>query len=76
MGAMGQPGSPAPPPPWTVEFRGAFTFGRCLVCGFESPARRARYSAEADMRAHELLCGATESLSPASAHDAGLGPAD
>lgn len=31
-------------------------FGRCDLCGFETPARRASYSVEMDMTAHAVLC--------------------
>jgi hypothetical protein len=30
--------------------------GHCVTCDWTSPARRARYSVEADMAAHEVLC--------------------
>ena len=43
---------------WTPVERGAFMFGRCDCCGFQSPARRASHSVESDMRAHEVLCHA------------------
>ena len=43
---------------WTSVERGAFMFGRCDRCGFQSPARRASHSLESDMRAHEILCAA------------------
>src|SRR3954468_14558238 len=41
---------------WTIVEQGSFLIGRCEGCGFVSAARRARFSAESDMRAHELLC--------------------
>ena len=47
---------------WTSVERGAFMFGRCERCGFESPARRANHSLESDMRAHTILCQAEESV--------------
>ena len=75
MVGMGQPSSPTSQPPWTFESRGPFTFGHCLVCGFRTPARRARYSAETDLRTHALLCEATASLSAVSVHEA-LGPTE
>lgn len=59
---MGPPSSPGAPPAWTFQTRGAFTFGHCLVCGFRTPARRARYSAEMDLTAHTLLCESARSL--------------
>jgi hypothetical protein len=62
MVAMGQLDSPSAPHRWTFSTRGAFTFGTCVVCGFRTPARRARYSAETDLRAHTLLCEAAEEL--------------
>lgn len=49
-------------PGWSVVERGSFLFGRCAGCGFHSAGRRARYSVESDMRAHEVLCHATEEL--------------
>ncbi|GAA2160394.1 hypothetical protein FHX52_3076 [Humibacillus xanthopallidus] len=42
--------------PWTVVVRGSFLVGLCGTCAWSSPARRARYSVEGDMRAHEVLC--------------------
>ena len=47
-------------PTWTSVERGAFMFGRCDRCGFESPARRAIQSVESDMSAHEVLCHSVE----------------
>lgn len=47
---------PAEVPGWTAFERGAFMFGRCDGCGFQTPGRRAQYSLETDMRAHTLLC--------------------
>ena len=52
-------------PTWGLVDRGNFVVGQCEVCGFTSPARRARYSAESDMLAHEILCHAA-----LDAHDA------
>ncbi len=49
-------------PTWTSVERGAFMFGRCDRCGFQSPARRAIHSLESDMRAHEVLCHAEEAV--------------
>lgn len=49
-------------PTWTVAEHGAFLVGQCPVCGFQSAARRARYSVESDMRAHEILCHARQTL--------------
>ncbi|GAA6527357.1 hypothetical protein [Intrasporangium sp. DVR] len=43
---------------WTTLERGAFMFGRCDACGFETPARRASYSLEMDRDAHTVLCHA------------------
>lgn len=57
------PGTPDAPR-WTLEHRGSFLFGQCRVCGFTSPGRRARHSAEDDMRAHTLLCRSAEALQP------------
>lgn len=57
-GAMGEPTSPQPAGPWTIEVRGRFTVGTCRGCGYVTPARRARYSAEKDLEAHSLLCEA------------------
>jgi hypothetical protein len=51
-------------PRWTILARGSFLVGRCDDCGFTTAARRARYSAESDLRAHEILCGATDETSP------------
>ena len=42
--------------PWSVVVRGSFLVGLCGTCAWTSPARRARYSVEGDMRAHEVLC--------------------
>lgn len=70
MGPMGQPGSPSAPQRWTFQTRGAFTFGHCVVCGFRTPARRARYSAELDLQAHALLCEAAEELRADSVDEA------
>lgn len=67
---MGQPSSPDAPPRWTFQTRGAFTFGHCLVCGFRTPARRARYSAESDLKAHTLLCESAQALAPEVVGDA------
>ena len=47
---------------WRLVEQGSFVLGRCEVCGFRSAARRARFSAESDMRAHELLCPAATDL--------------
>ena len=41
---------------WTLADRGSFVVGTCGGCGYTSPARRARFTAESDMLAHELLC--------------------
>ena len=41
---------------WSLVERGSFVLGRCEACGFQSPARRARFSAESDIRAHEVVC--------------------
>ncbi|MDV3223273.1 hypothetical protein [Intrasporangium sp.] len=72
--APGADPEPAEVPSWTATERGAFMFGCCDRCGFQSPGRRARYSVESDMRAHALLCGPAhlaedpaESSSPAPA---------
>jgi hypothetical protein len=70
MVGMGQPNSAPSPSPWTFESRGPFTFGHCQVCGFRTPARRARYSAEEDLRTHAMLCEATESLSAVTMYEA------
>jgi hypothetical protein len=53
-------------PTWTSVERGAFMVGRCDRCGFESPARRASYSVESDMRTHSILCRAEEAVGGAS----------
>ncbi len=45
--------------PWDLVHRGSFIVGRCTACGFTGPARRASYTVEGDMRAHEVLCGAS-----------------
>ncbi len=45
--------------PWDVVRNGSFLVGRCGACGFSGPARRADYSVETDMRAHEVLCGSS-----------------
>jgi hypothetical protein len=45
---------------WTLIERGSFVFGRCDLCGFHSPGRRARYSVESDMCAHTVLCHSSE----------------
>jgi hypothetical protein len=42
--------------PWSVTVRGSFFVGSCGTCAWTGPARRARFSVEADMRAHEVLC--------------------
>lgn len=49
------PDAPAPAP-WSVVERASFLVGRCDACAWTSPARRARFSVETDMRAHEVLC--------------------
>src|SRR4051812_5884261 len=41
---------------WTIVEQGSFVIGRCDACGFTSAARRARFSAETDMRDHVSLC--------------------
>jgi hypothetical protein len=50
--------------PWSVTVRGSFFVGRCDTCAWTGPARRARFSVEADMTAHEVLCrsAATEDV--------------
>lgn len=50
-------------PRWTILARGSFLVGRCDECGFTTAARRARYTAESDLRAHEILCSATAETS-------------
>lgn len=70
MGAMGLPPSPTESPRWNFEARGPFTFGTCLVCGFRTPARRARYSAEMDLKAHDLLCESAAELQEEAVGDA------
>lgn len=74
MGAMGQSQSPDSSSRWTFESSGSFLFGRCHVCGFRSPGRRARYSAESDMRAHTLLCQSAEVLRAEEVGDAAASP--
>ncbi|ADU49455.1 hypothetical protein Intca_2960 [Intrasporangium calvum DSM 43043] len=53
--------APDPPlvPSWSPFERGPFMFGRCDLCGFETPARRASYSVEMDMTSHAVLCHST-----------------
>jgi len=46
--------------------RGSFLFGRCRFCGFHSAGRRARYSVESDMRAHDVLCHAAQDFPEAA----------
>ena len=58
---------------WRLVEQGSFVLGRCEVCGFTSAARRARFSAESDMRAHELLCAAATDLA-GDAPDTGTVP--
>jgi hypothetical protein len=43
---------------WTLLEQGRFVVGRCDDCGFATPARRARASAESDLLAHADLCEA------------------
>ena len=56
---------------WGVVEHGSFLLGHCQVCRWTSPARRARYSVEADMRAHEVLCRSAEEASTPAATQAG-----
>jgi hypothetical protein len=58
------PGPARPEPRWTLVQRGAFAHGRCDVCGFASPGRRARSSVESDLATHEVLCQASEQYVP------------
>lgn len=74
MVGMGQSRSPDPSARWTFESHGSFLFGHCLVCGFRSPGRRARYSAENDMRAHTLLCESAEALHSEDVGDVAVSP--
>lgn len=47
---------------WALVERGSFLFGRCDACGYQTPGRRARYSAEADMGAHAVICHASRTV--------------
>ena len=47
---------------WTLVERGSFMFGRCDECAFATPARRARYSVDADMGAHAVICHANRTV--------------
>ena len=58
----GSTAEPAPEPAWSLVHRGSFVLGSCEACGYRSPARRARYSVEEDMGAHELLCRSARDL--------------
>ena len=58
--------SPPGAEPWTLEHRGPFLVGRCVTCGYAGPARRAHYSVEMDMQAHEVLCPAARTTVPAA----------
>ena len=64
-GPSGAGERPDPAPSWTVDERGSFLIGECTMCGHRSPARRARYSVASDMRAHEILCHAAQSVAVA-----------
>ena len=64
-----------PPPTWTIAERGSFVVGTCEACGYTSPARRARFTAESDMLAHEILCDSRESAPTASAAGTPTAPA-
>ena len=50
---------------WSVVEHGSFLLGSCEACRWTSPARRARYSVEADLRAHEVLCRSADAASAA-----------
>ncbi|MDC5697285.1 hypothetical protein OO014_08455 [Intrasporangium calvum] len=69
MAADAESGSVAPAASWTPFERGRFMFGRCDICGFETPARRASYSVGVDMQAHALLCRAEEAADVASGRE-------
>ena len=50
--------------------------GQCATCDWTSPARRARYSVEADMAAHEVLCRSSVAVANRTDDDVAIpGPA-
>ncbi|HHU11020.1 MAG TPA: hypothetical protein GXZ60_13555 [Intrasporangiaceae bacterium] len=61
--------STSPAPTWTMIDKGSFVLGRCEVCGWTSPARRAYATVEREGIKHAEVCAG--SPDPVAAPDAG-----